>query len=206
MRTDKCFAWTLSCLCSAVLLAVMAGCGSAGSQPATKTLGIGAAVPDFSLSDVSGKQHTLSQYKGQVVALVFTSQECPYSRGADPHLAELAKKYSEKGVIFLSIDSHKDTTPEQISKYKEERQLPFPILKDTGNKYADAVGAKQTPEVFLVDKEGKLAYHGAFDNRRGTDERGDIPYLANAVDALLAGKTPDPADTKQWGCTIKRAG
>lgn len=188
------------------LLASIAGCGAADSQAALKALEIGAAVPDFKLNDVAGVEHTLTQYRGKTVALVFTSQECPYSRGADPHLAELAKKYADKGVVVLSIDSHKDTTPEQIKKYKDEKQLPFAILKDVGNKYADALGAKQTPEVFIVDKEGKLAYHGAFDNRRGTDEPGDTPFMANAIDALLAGKAPDPADTKQWGCTIKRAG
>lgn len=188
------------------LLASVAGCGSADSQATLKTLAVGSVVPDFKLNDVTGAEHTLAQYKDKIVALVFTSLECPYSRGADPHLAELAKKYADQGVVVLSIDSHKDTTPEQLKKYQDEKQLPFPILKDVGNKYADALGAKQTPEVFIVDKGGKLAYHGAFDDRRGTDEPGDTPYMANAIDALLAGKAPDPADTKQWGCTIKRAG
>lgn len=190
----------------AALLACIMGCGAVDSQTALKTLAIGSVAPDFKLNDVTGTEHTLAQYKGQIVALVFTSQECPYSRGADPHLALLAKKYADKGVVVLSIDSHKDTTPEQIKKYRDEKQLPFTILKDVGNKYADALGAKQTPEVFIADKEGKLAYHGAFDNRRGTDDPGDTPYMANAIEALLSGKAPDPADTKQWGCTIKRAG
>lgn len=190
----------------AALFAVyLQGCGSEKSLAAEKPLAIGAAVPDFKLTDVSGTEHTLAQYKGKIAALVFSSQECPYSRGADPQLADIARKYAEKGVVVLSIDSHKDTTPEQIKAYSEGKQLPFPILKDAGNKYADATGAKQTPEVFLVNAEGKLAYHGAFDDRRGTDEPGKTPYLANAIEALLAGKAPDPADTKQWGCTIKRA-
>jgi len=185
--------------------AALSGCGAANSQGAKERLAIGAAAPDFTLTDVTGKDHSLSSHKGAIVALVFTSQECPYSRGADPHLADIARKYAEKGVVILSIDSHKDTTPEQIKKYQDDKELPFPILKDPKNQYADAVGAKQTPEVFLLDKEGKLAYHGAFDDRRGTDDPGETPLLANAIEALLEGKAPDPAEVKQWGCTIKRA-
>lgn len=190
-------------LCAVVVLAGCQGAEPAG--PSSAALAIGASAPDFTLNDNDGTAHTLSAYRGKVVALVFTSQECPYSRGADPQLAELAKKYAERGVTVLSIDSHKDTTLEQIKQYRTEEQLPYPILKDAENKYADAVGAKQTPEVFLLDAEGKLAYHGAFDNRRGPDGPGDTPLLANAIEALLAGKAPDPAETRQWGCTIKRA-
>ncbi|MBP8131136.1 MAG: redoxin domain-containing protein [Candidatus Hydrogenedentes bacterium] len=207
MRKSKHFALAagLGIAVTAMLAGFLPGCGSADSQADLKPLAVGSVVPDFKLTDVTGTEHTLAQYKGKVVALVFTSQECPYSRGADPQLADIARKYAEKGVVVLSIDSHKDTTPEQIRQYRDDKQLPFPILKDPGNKYADAVGAKQTPEVFLVDKKGKLAYHGAFDDRRGTDEPGETPYLANAIEALLADKTPDPADTRQWGCSIKRA-
>jgi hypothetical protein len=67
------------------------------------------------------------------------------------------------------------------------------------------VGAKTTPEIFVVDKDGKLAYHGAFDDRAQPDKKGKTPYVENAVKALLDGKAVDPKEVKSWGCGIKRA-
>ena len=79
-----------------------------------------------------------------------------------------------------------------------------PILKDQDNKYADVVGAKTTPEVYVIDKSGKLAYHGAFDDRAQPDKKGTTPYVENAVKAVLDGKAAEPKEVKSWGCGIKR--
>lgn len=166
---------------------------------------IGAAMPEFALKDYNGKEYTLAQCKGKPLVLIFCSQNCPYSRGADPDLAELYAKYNAKGVVFLGIDSHFETTPEDIKKFAAEEKIPYPILKDAGNQYADAAGAKVTPEIFLADKEGKLAYHGALDNRAAPDAKGTEHYLADAIDALLAGKEVQTKQVKSWGCSIKRA-
>lgn len=165
---------------------------------------IGQEVPAFELPDVNGKTRKLSDFAGKIVVLEFCSIECPFSRGADPHLSALAQRYAPQGVVVIGIDSHKDTTPEQIRKYAREKGKTYPILKDAENKYADAVGAKVTPEVFVLDREGKLAYHGAFDDRKAPEEKGATPYVENAVKALLEGGTVDPATVKAWGCGIKR--
>jgi len=165
---------------------------------------IGAKMPDFKLKDYSGKEHSLEAYKGKIVVLDFCSQECPVSRGADPHFAELVREYQAKGVVFLGVDSHRETTPEQIKKYAEENKIPQPILKDEGNKYADAVGAKVTPEIYILDKEGKLAYHGPLDDRAEPTERGTKNYTKDAIDALLSGKAVAVPKAKAWGCSIKR--
>lgn len=191
-----------------VLGAAIALTGCANAQSGAKdmeVLEIGAEVPGFTMTDHAGKEHSLEDYKEKVVILDFSSQECPYSRAADPLLNEMVKEMEGKDVVLLSIDSHNSTTPEQIAAYAEEHELTFPILKDEGNEYADKLGATRTPEFFVVDKEGKLAYHGAYDDGREPGD-GDTHYLKDAVMALLEGNTPDPATTKPIGCTIKRAG
>lgn len=189
-------------------LAIVALSGSAHAEKkekSAKTLEIGAEVPDFKLSDCCGKEHTLSSLKGKVVVLSFTSQTCPWSKGHDPDADALAKEYAGKDVVFIHIDSAKDNTAESIHEYKEENKLEIPVLKDVNNAFADQVGAKQTPEVFVVDKEGKLAYHGAYDNRKEPTAKGSENYVKAAVDALLDGKPVQTAQVKAWGCGIKRA-
>jgi len=167
-------------------------------------LSIGEAMPDFKLKDYDGKEYTLSQYKGKIVVIEFCSKECPYSRGADPDLIKLYAKYSNQGVVFLGIDSHFQTQPEDIKKYALEIKKPYPILKDVENKYADIVGAKVTPEIFIIDKEGKIAYHGAFDDRKSPEGKPTEKYSENAIESLLAGKAVEKTETKAWGCSIKR--
>lgn len=193
----------------AVGLAALAVAGvvfwGAGNTPVAAAVEVGEPMPGFTLNDIYGKERKLSDFSGKIVVIEFCSQECPFSRGSDPHLSALAKQYAGQGVVVLGIDSHHGTTPEAIKKYAEEKGKTYPILKDTGNGYADAAGAKVTPEVFVVDQKGNVAYHGAFDNRKSPDEKGDIPYVENAVKALLDGKPVDPKTVKAWGCSIKRA-
>lgn len=185
----------------AVVLVPITGCGA---QNLPEPPAIGEAFPNFSLPDLDGKTHTLEQYKGKTVVLEMCSIHCPYSRGADPHLIELANAYADKDVVVIGIDSHNSTTAEEIKKYAEEVKKTYPILKDEGNKYADVIGAKTTPEVYVINKEGKLVYHGAFDDRSDPTKKGENLYVENAVKAALDGKPADPNRVKSWGCSIKR--
>lgn len=171
---------------------------------AASSLEIGKPLPDFALTDTTGKEHKLSDYAGKIVVMNFVSQECPFSRGADPSINAIAEKYADKGVIFLGVDSHKDTKPEAIAEYIEKTGISYPILKDADNAYADAVGAKVTPELFIAGKDGNLAYHGAPDNRTSPEGAPSEMYLEDALAALVAGKPVDTAEVKAWGCSIKR--
>ncbi|MBI2425313.1 MAG: redoxin domain-containing protein [Candidatus Hydrogenedentes bacterium] len=166
---------------------------------------IGSVMPDFTLKDCKGNEHTLSKHKGNLIVLDFSSIECPYSRGVDPSLNALSETYSKQGVLFFGIDSHATATPEQILAYAKEAKIPHPILKDVGNAYADAVGAKVTPEIYVLDKELKLVYHGAPDNRKGPDSEATEHYLKDALDALLKGEPIKVTTNRAWGCGIKRA-
>ena len=167
---------------------------------------VGDAMPDFSLQDCKGNTHRLKQYGGKIVVLEFCSHKCPFSRGIDQDLAALVRFYADNdNVIFLGIDSHYDTTDQEIREYINIADLPQPILRDPGNQYADAVGALVTPDFFLIDKEGKLAYRGAFDNRILPERPGDKAYVAYAIEALLTDIPVNPTHVPAWGCTIKRA-
>lgn len=191
----------------AALLAVSAMTTRAAEEE--QKLKIGDALPDFSLPDYEGATHALSALKDKIVVLAFTSQKCPYSRAGDPRLAAVATEYAGKGVVFLSIDSHNDTSIGEIKKYATEEnetggKLPYPILKDAGNVYADAVHAKRTPEIYIADKAGKLVYHGALDNQKKPDEAGYVNYVATTLDEALEGKAVSKPETGAYGCTIKR--
>ncbi len=167
---------------------------------------IGAAFPDFKLPDTTGKEHALGDYKGKILVLNFSSQECPFSNGADPAISELATAYKDKGVVCLGVDSNKDLDAAEIQTHIDEAGIPYPILKDAGNKLADAAGARVTPEIYVIDKEGKLAYHGAPDDRAGPTSTPTAFYLKDALDALTADNAVEKPTVKAWGCGIKRAG
>jgi peroxiredoxin len=188
---------------SLVILAVVAaGCSSAQEY---KAVAVGAAMPEFTLKDHNGESHTLSALKGKIVVLDFSSQHCPWSLAVDKELPALAAEYAGKDVVFFGIDSHKSTPPEEIKKHVEEAKIPFPVLKDEMNAYADKAGASRTPEFYVLDKELKVAYHGAYDNRRDPNEKGSESYVKAAIDSLLAGQPVATPEVKGWGCTIKRA-
>ncbi|MBX7257933.1 MAG: redoxin domain-containing protein [Candidatus Hydrogenedentes bacterium] len=198
----------LAVVAGAAVFAVMGnGIVQADVPPAPE---IGTKAPDFTLKDYDGKDHSLSAHAGSIVVLVFTSQECPYSRAGDKALSKFAESYKDKGVVVLSIDSHAGATAEAVKEFATKgnetgKALPYPILIDTKNVYADKMGAKKTPEVYIVDKSGSLVYHGALDNGKKLDEAGYESYVAIAVDELLAGKPVSKPKSAAYGCGIKRA-
>lgn len=166
---------------------------------------IGGVMPDFTLRAYGGNEYTLSELQGKIVVLDFCSQECPYSRGIDKDISALSTAYGQKGVVFLGIDSHKSTSVEEIREYAIKEMVLFPILKDESNKYADAVAATRTPEIYILDRDLKLAYHGAYDDRKGPEKKAEKHYVKEALDSLLAGEPVKTPEVKAWGCTIKRA-
>ena len=171
-----------------------------------RTVTPGEPMPAFSLTDYEGDTHSLDDYEGKVLVLDFCSHKCPFSVGVDPHTAALSRAYADNGdVVFLGIDSHYDTSFDEIEAYVTSADIPHPIVRDPENRYADAVGALVTPDFYVVDQSGRLAYRGAFDNRIRPDSEGSRPYVANAIEALLAGGEISPTQVPSWGCTIKRA-
>ena len=167
-------------------------------------LQIGDAMPDFEMEATDGETYRLSEYEGEIVVLDFCSHLCPWSEGVDVHMPAVYEEYSEQGVVFLGIDSHYDVDLDEIRDYVEEAGKPYPVLKDENHAYADLVGARITPEIFVINEEGYLVYQGAFDNRIRPTTEGAANYLRNTLDALLAGDPVPRERVSAWGCTIKR--
>lgn len=163
---------------------------------------LGEPVADFALTCVcSGKEVKLSDFKGKVVLVNFINYKCPVSVAYDNRFAEFAKTYGDKGVVTLHIDPTAPNKAADIKEQAEKANLGAPVLQDVGNKVADYFDARVTPHVYIIDKEGKLAYVGSFDDKQKGPTK---HYAKDAVDALLAGKAVEVKETKAFGCGIKR--
>lgn len=173
---------------------------------------VGEPAPDWTLNSVTdGESYTLSELPG-IVVMIWQSNQCPWDRmrpegGYQRVLSPLAKEYQEKGVTFIAINSNKNESVEDLASYHKEHELPYPILKDPGNKVADAYGAKTTPHIFIRDAQGKLIYKGGIEKAPTSPEKCgqmDEQYLRPVLDAAIAGETLPYTETVSKGCSIKR--
>ncbi len=189
---------------------------AAATLVATAVAGVevGKEAPEFTLTDSLGKSHSLSDFKGKVVVLEWLNHGCPfvvkhYSSG---NMQGLQKDYTGKGVVWLSIVSSAPgkqghMTPEQTNAAKAEKgSAATAILLDEDGKVGKLYDAKTTPQMFVIDAEGKLAYAGAIDSIKSTDAA-DIPnstnYVKEALDAVLRGEPVKTAVTTPYGCSVK---
>lgn len=159
---------------------------------------------DFSLKDVNGKVHNLSDYKNsKAIVIMFIATECPVSNAYNKRMAELYKNYKDNQISFIGINSNKAEDIDAIKIHAQKNKLAFPILKDEENKVADNYGASVTPEIFVLSPDYKLLYHGRIDDSRNEDGVTNKD-LENALNEILAGKEVTVNETKAFGCTIKR--
>lgn len=173
------------------------------------TAKIGQAAPGFTLTDYNGNPHSLSDYKGRIVVIEFDATRCPVAQAYDARMNAFYDKYCGKGdskVIFLAINSNDNPLEDaaEVKKHATDVGAKFTIVKDPGSKVADAYGAAVTPHMYVVDSTGVLRYVGAYDDNQ-KDDKVTKHYVVDAVEALLAGKDVPVAETKAFGCTIKRA-
>jgi peroxiredoxin len=168
----------------------------------------GARVADFTLKDSNGQSQSLAGYKGKkAIVIVFVGTECMLANLYLPTLAEMHKKYSVHGVQFLAINSNDQDSAAEVAAHARERKVPFPVLKDPDHRAADALGARRTPEAFLVDSHRIIRYHGRIDDQYGYTYRRATPTrteLTDAIDDLLAGRPVATPSTEVQGCVIGR--
>jgi peroxiredoxin len=161
-------------------------------------------VENFSLEDYNGKKHSLTDYSSsKVIVLMFISTQCPVSNGYNERMVQLSKDYASLGVTFIGINANKQETVEDIKKHATDHGFPFPVLKDWKNVIADKLEASVTPEVFVLNKNFEILYHGRIDDSRRESEIKSRDLRA-ALDAVLAGKKVANEETKAFGCSIKR--
>ena len=166
-------------------------------------LEIGAKGPDFKAKGVDKKDYTLANAKeAKVVVLCFTCNRCPVSVAYEDRFIAFTKAYKKKGVEFVAINCNNRTENlEKMAQRAEEKGFNFPYAFDESGEAAGAYGARVTPHIFVLDKNRKLAYKGAFDDSMKNPKKN---YVADAVTALLAGETPKVTTTKAVGCGIAR--
>ena len=162
-----------------------------------------APVPNFTLSDLEGDFHSLENYLGGVLVLNFWSAECPHAARTDQELISYLDEWQDKAVL-LSIASNSNESLDTLKRVAAERALPL-VLHDPGGQVADLYAAVTTPHVFVIDGEGILRYQGAFDDASFRQRTPTQFYLRQAVEAVLAGRSPDPDQTIPYGCTIVRS-
>jgi len=159
---------------------------------------------DFKIDNYDGKTYRLSDNtNANAIVIMFWSTECPFVQPYTERINKLADEYMKQNVIFWGINSNKTESTERVKEHRTEKGYPFPMLKDDGNSVADLFGATRTPEVFVLDKNLTVLYHGRIDNSRDINEV-TTNDLKNALDEILSGKEVTNKITKQFGCTIKR--
>lgn len=171
-----------------------------------KAVAIGQSAPAWAdLPGIDGKTHSLADLKGkELVVLVFTTNHCSIAQRYEPRIIEFAKEVSGKSVAVVAVNVNL-RDEDRLPKMKEraaKQGYTFPYLFDESQKIGRAYGATVTPEFFVLDKERKIAYMGAMDDKNAADEV-TTRYLSSAVDALLKGQRPALSETKMRGCVIE---
>jgi peroxiredoxin len=190
-----------------VLFVAVAGGVSPGAQDRVPPA-IGAKVADVAMLEVSGQRRSLGEYKNKkAIVVVFVGTECPIANLYFPTLTEMQRRYADRGVQFLAINSNDQDSFTDVVEHARERKIPFPVLKDAGQQAADAFGARRTPEVFVLDGSRTIRYRGRIDDQYGYTYRRAAPTrteLKDALEALLAGKPIAAPESECLGCLIGR--
>ena len=175
----------------------------------------GKPAPAFTAKDINGKTHKLSDYRGKIVVLEEYNLDCPFCANhfKSGAMQELQGYAASKGVVWLVVNSVNGKAPNYRDaaaakkEFQAEKMKAAAWIDDSSGEIGKAYGLKTTPHMIVIDKQGIVAYNGAIDDRPETegDPRKARNYVREAIDALLAGKTPKVTATKPYGCAVKYA-
>ena len=165
---------------------------------------LGSTVTDFTVSDLKGAPVNFSSVKGDVTVLMFIATQCPVSNAYNDRMKAVYNEYAAKGVKFVVINSNSTEPAAEVQAHAATHGFPFAVYKDLDNVVADRFGAQVTPETFVIGKSGAILYHGSIDDSQNPANI-KTQGLRLALDAVLAGQSVARAETKAFGCTIKRA-
>jgi thiol-disulfide isomerase/thioredoxin len=206
--------WTISCI-------FLASVSARSADAPVDLLPLGAAAPDFSLPGVDGRTWALKDFaSAKALVVVFTCNHCPSAQAHEERIKKLVNDYRAKGVAVVAISPNDPRSVrldelgytdlgdsfEEMKLRAKDREFNFPYLYDGETETASrAYGPAVTPHAFVFDAARKLQYVGRIDD----NEREDLVTshdLRAALDAVLAGKSPDVAQTRAFGCSVKWAG
>lgn len=190
---------------AAVLVAAAGSPALAGKF--NKKLDVGDAAPQIGgLEAVDGKTYSLSDFaEKEAVVVVFTCNGCPVAQAYNERFNEFVADYEGKPVAFLAINVNGDPSEslQAMKKFAKEEELKFAYARDDSQKSGREYGATVTPHVFVLNKDRRVVYMGAWDDSPMNADKVEKTYVRDAVEAVLAGRTPDEAETQQVGCGIR---
>lgn len=188
------------------LLAGRESANAAGKAKFNKVLDIGDQAPDWKdLPGTDDKSHRLAEFReAEVLVVVFTCNHCPVAKQYEGRLIEFAKKYEKRvQVVGISVSQNDADRLEKMKTRAAEAGFAFPYLRDESQQTGRAYGATVTPHFFVLDRDRKVAYMGAFDDNIFEPQKVEKHYVVDAVDAVLAGKEPRVRESLQRGCAIQ---
>ena len=169
---------------------------------------LGEMAPQFALQDQDGKTVNLADSKGKIVVLEWFNNECPFVQRhyKAKTMSNLADKYKSQDVVWLAINSTSGKGNADNKAIAGEWSIGYPVLNDSDGSVGKAYGAKTTPHMYIIDKDGKVVYMGGIDDDED-GSKGDkaVNYVEKALGEVTASKPVSEPQTKQYGCTVKYA-
>lgn len=198
-----------ACLCVTLLATMTFTAQFSNAGKYNPTLNVGDAAPEFKdLPGTDDKNHSLAELKDKsVVVVIFTCNTCPTAVDYEDRVMALAKKYAANGKVGIVAINANQVEGDLLPKMKEratERNFNFLYVHDDTQQVAKAYGATFTPEFFVLDANRKIAYMGALDDATKPDQV-KVRYVEDAIDAVLAGRTPETRETIARGCLVRYA-
>ncbi len=168
-----------------------------------------APCPDFQLPGVDGQSYRLADFdRAPALVVMFICNHCPYAQAVEDRLIRLARDLGTRGAAFVGICSndavtYPDDAFDKLAERWRRKQYGFPYLHDETQDVARAFGAVCTPDIFVYDRDRRLAYRGRIDDSWKDESKVTRHELADAVEALLDGRRPSSEQRPSMGCSIK---
>ncbi|MDZ4761890.1 MAG: redoxin family protein [Alphaproteobacteria bacterium] len=204
----------ISLIAGGTAAAMLTAAALIASTSAANAATVGEAAPAFTELDTAGKPVSLADFAGKTVVLEWTNDGCPfvqkhYSSG---NMQQTQAAAQADGVVWITVISSKPGSQGYATGAKADQLTtsrgakPTHVLLDPDGSMGRAYGAKTTPHMYVVTNKGQLAYNGAIDSIQSSNVK-DISkatnYVTAALEAVEAGKAPDPALTVPYGCGVK---
>jgi peroxiredoxin len=170
---------------------------------------LGTPCPDFTLPAVDGKTYALGDFAdAEALVVMFICNHCPYVQAVEDRLIRLAREYRPRGVALVGVCSndaatYPDDAFDRLAARWRDKGYGFPYLHDEEQTVARAFDAVCTPDIFVYDRQRRLAYRGRIDDSWKDEAKVQSRELAAALDALLAGRRPAAEQRPSMGCSIK---
>jgi peroxiredoxin len=167
-------------------------------------------APDFELPGVDEEVHHLARYleKFRAIGVVFMCNHCPYVKLYLDRLKKLQADFQDDDFTLIGINAndanqYPDDSFENMKVFAANNQLNFPYIRDVAQDVAESFGASKTPEVFLLDRDGRLRYKGLIDDNADDAAGVQVSYLRSAIAQLLKDESVEPSSTEAIGCSVK---